>query len=144
MNEPGSVVDIAQIRTTLEQSPRRRAIVLVQCGQATPAVWKAAPVSPASLGNPATEEYDLDRTLAGQPRRGPVIVLRDPAGRFESGCATTGQDDSGFNAHQACEHQMAEAVLAMTDRGSRLREQHRDRSAHSRRLRRQAGRNGRA
>jgi hypothetical protein len=143
MNEPGSFVDIAQIRATLEQSPRRRAIVLVQCGRATP-VWKGAPVSPDSLGNPAAEEYDLDRTLAGQPRRGPLIVLRDPQARYQTGCTTSQQDDCGFDGHQGCEHDMAVAVLAMTDRGDRLREQHRDRSPHSEHLRRHAGRNGSA
>ncbi len=133
--EPQSYVDIQQIRTTIEQSPRRRAIVLVQCGRAAP-VWKAAPVSPDSLGDPAAEEFDLDRTLAGQPRRGPLIVLRDPSARYQIGCATGVDSDAGFDGHQECQHGMTDAVLAMTDRGDRLRDQHRDRSPHSERLRR--------
>ncbi len=124
--EPQSYVDIKQIRTTLEDAPSRRAIVLIECG-AAPVVWQAAPVAPSSLGDAAAENFDIDRTLAGKTRRGPIIVLRDPSGRFEPGCATR-HDPRDFDAHAGCQHGMVTAVLAMTDRGHRLRDNRRSRS----------------
>ena len=124
--EPQSYVDIKQIRTTVEGAPARRAIVLIECGAAA-GVWQAAPVAPTSLGDRAAEDFDINRTLPGKPRRGPVIVLRDPAGRYDPGCATRHDPDS-FDGHADCQHGMVAAVLAMTDRGHRLRDNHRSRS----------------
>ncbi len=129
---PQSYVDIKQIRTTIEQAPSRRAIVLIECG-AAPGVWLAAPVAPTSLGDVTAEDFDINRTLAGKVRRGPVIVLRDPSGRHEPGCATR-RDDAAFDAHSDCQHGMVASVLAMTDRGDRLRANRRQRSEHAERL----------
>jgi len=130
--EPQSYVDIKQIRTTIEEAPARRAVVLIECG-AAPGVWLAAPVAPASLGNGAAEDFDINRTLAGKIRRRPVIVLRDPSGRYEPGCATN-QDPQAFDAHADCQHGMVASVLAMTGRGSRLCESRRHRSELAERL----------
>lgn len=126
---PQSYVDIKQIRTTIEEAPSRRAIVLIECGT-SPGVWLAAPVAPASLGDPAAEDFDINRTLAGKARRGPVIVLRDPSGRYEPGCAT-GQAAESFDGHGDCQHGLVASVQAMTERGSRLRDHHRQRSDHA-------------
>ena len=49
------------------------------------------------------------------------------AGRYDPGCATRHDPDS-FDAHADCQHGMVAAVLAMTDRGPRLRDNHRSRS----------------
>lgn len=126
---PQSYVDIKQIRTTIEEAPSRRAIVLIECGT-SPGVWLAAPVAPASLGDPAAEDFDINRTLAGKVRRGPVIVLRDPSGRYEPGCAT-GQAAESFDGHGDCQHGLVASVQAMTERGSRLRDHRRQRSDHA-------------
>ena len=130
--EPQSYVDIKQIRGVIDDAPRRRAIVLIECGP-TPGVWQAAPVAPTSLGDETAENFDINRTLAGKVRRGAVIVLRDPAGRHEPGCATRPTTDS-LDAHADCHHGMVTAVLAMTDRGSRLRDDHRQRSDMAERI----------
>ena len=122
---PQSYVDIKQIRSVIEDAPARRAIVVIECGT-TPGVWLAAPVAPRSLGDEATENFDINRTLAGKPRRGPVIVLRDPASRNEPGCATR-QDPNSIDGHEECQHGMVSSILAMTDRGSRLRDNRRRR-----------------
>ena len=129
---PQSYVDIKQIRTTIEEAPSRRAIVLIECG-AVPGVWLAAPVAPASLGDPAAEDFDINRTLVGKVRRGPVIVLRDPSGRYEPGCATR-QAAESFDGHGDCQHGLVASVQSMTERGSRLRDHHRQRSDHAENL----------
>ena len=123
---PQSYVDIKQIRSVVQDAPARRAIVVIECGP-TPGVWLAAPVAPRSLGDESAENFDIDRTLAGKIRRGPVIVLRDPASRYEPGCATRQAPDR-FDGHAECQHGMVASILAMTDRGSRLRDNRRRRS----------------
>lgn len=139
MREPQASVDVRQIRTPLEQSPARRAIVLVQCGSSAP-VWTAAPVSPECLGNRASEEFDLNRTLAGQPRRGPLIVLRDPSARYDTGCATRPPGAVGLEEHQHCEHGLTAAVLAMAAPADPLRDRPRHLGRRSARQRPPAAR----
>lgn len=134
---PQSYVDIKQIRSVLADAPRRRAVVVIECGN-VPGVWLAAPVGPQSLGEETAEDFDINRTLAGKPRRGPVIVLRDPAGRYEPGCATR-HDPRSFDAHAECQHGMVASILAMTDaRGSRLRDNRRGTTELAETLRRHA------
>ena len=44
------------------------------------------------------------------------------------------RDDEGFDAHGDCQHGMVASVLAMTDRGDRLRDNRRQRSEHAEKL----------
>ena len=109
------LVDHDQIRTTLLAAPAEAALVLVRCGDGwqAPVIWRAAPLSPTTLGDFDGEADEIASTIEG-PFLSPVIVLRDPTSRYRAGC-TTQSHFSGTQTQSArhldCDHALVSRLL---------------------------------
>ena len=109
------LIDHTQIATTVAGAPADAAVVLVRCGDGrqAPLIWRAATVTPATLGDYDGEATDIAATITG-PYISPVIVLTDPSGRHRAGCDTQSHwtgDTAHLNRHTDCHHQLAAALL---------------------------------
>ena len=71
------LVDHDQIMHTLIAAPPSSALVLIRCGDGwqAPVIWRAAPLSPDTLGDFDAEADEIAATITG-PNISPVIVLR--------------------------------------------------------------------
>lgn len=109
------LIDHTQIATTMAGAPAAAAVVLVRCGDGwqAPLIWRAATVTPATLGDYDGEATAIAATITG-PYVSPVIVLTDPTGQHRTGCDTQSHwngDTTRLDRHADCQHQLAAGLL---------------------------------